>query len=348
MHRRILWLSALGVVLAGCMPQPAFTPTPTKTAHPGSVLMMEAPPTQTPPITEVQPTTAVPTAIPTVDGMTPSDEPSPTPGITETVTDTPPPPPPDTSLPADHYWFKRPIPEGWTDYLDRTYAYGSTSGGDYRPHTGGDFWNPTTTPVVAVGNGTVFHAGNDWETKFGPDLLFYGGVIVVELTDQTYNGQPIYALYGHLSEVYVEAGQAVPVGEILGGVGGTGAANGGPHLHFEIRIGDPYSYYNSTRNPDLWIKPYYGFGTLAGRVVNGNGEMLQNVSLTVRGLDSTRYTWTYAGDENNPDDEWDENFTLGDLPEGWYTVTTRSDKRSYSAEVYIANGSTSWLEFVFD
>ena len=45
---------------------------------------------------------------------------------------------------------------------------------------------------------------------------------------------------------------------------------------------------------------------------------------------------------------WREAGLMLNLPEGWYTVTTRSDKRSYSADVYITNGSTTWLEFVFD
>jgi hypothetical protein len=105
---------------------------------------------------------------------------------------------------------------------------------------------------------------------------------------------------------------------------------------------------HSTRNPDLWIKPYFGYGTLAGRVAKADGSLLRSVSITVKGADITRYTWTYAGDENISDPEWQENFTLGDLPEGWYTVTTHSDKRGYSEEIYIRPGRTSWLEFIFE
>jgi hypothetical protein len=211
-----------------------------------------------------------------------------------------------------------------------------------------EFFNPESTPVVAVANAIVEYSGTDWETLFGPQLSFYGNLIVLRLTDHTYNSQPIFALYGHLSETLAQTGDAVAVGQTIGAVGGTGVANGGPHLHFEVRIGNPNDYLASTRNPDLWIKPYYGYGTLAGRVVNAEGAMLPEVAITVRGADMTRYTWTYAGAENIPDSQWNENLTLGDLPEGWYTVTTRSERHTYTAEVYVRNGRTTWVEFVFD
>ena len=40
--------------------------------------------------------------------------------------------------------------------------------------------------------------------------------------------------YGHLSEILVEAGQAVVAGQAVGLSGDTGHSTG-PHLHFEIR-----------------------------------------------------------------------------------------------------------------
>lgn len=336
----------LTVLTAGCMPQPAFTSTPTKTPDPAFALVMATPIPSLEVTPESSPTTHDP-ATPTLDMPTPTTD-TLTPEVTATPTATEPPPTPDDGLPPDHYWLERPIPADWTDYLDRTYAYGSTAGIKYRPHTGVEFFNPVGTPVIAVANATVVYAGTDFEILYGPQLGFYGNLIILQLDDYSYNGRPIYVLYGHLSEIYVEVGQPVPVREIIGGVGGTGVANGGAHLHFEVRLDDPQTYFTSTRNPDLWLKPYYGYGTLAGRVVNANGSMLREIGITVHGPDATRYTWTYAGDENIPDDEWQENFTLGDLPEGWYTITTRSDKRSYSEEVYIRSGRTSWLEFIFD
>ncbi len=344
---------AIGVVV-GCAPRPLPTPTPTKTPDPALAMLMAGPTA-----TLGQESAAVLSSLtpelpmPTVEEQTappPATEADtiPTSESTEAPTETLPPPTPDDGLPPDHYWLERPIPSGWTDYIDRTYPYGATAGGQYRPHTGGEFFNPASTPVVAVGNATVAYAGTDWEVLYGPALSFYGNLIIIQLTDYTYNGRPVYALYGHLSEIYVQTGQAVAVGEIIGAVGATGVANGGAHLHFEVRLDDPQSYFTSTRNPDLWIKPYWGYGTLAGRVLRADGAMLREVALTIKGDDATRYAWTYAGDENISDDAWGENFTYGDLPEGWYTVTTRSSKRTHSEEVYVRAGRTSWLEFIFE
>ena len=42
------------------------------------------------------------------------------------------------------------------------------------------------------------------------------------------------SLYGHLSELYVKAGDVVRQGEVIGRVGSTGLSTG-PHLHFELR-----------------------------------------------------------------------------------------------------------------
>ena len=41
-------------------------------------------------------------------------------------------------------------------------------------------------------------------------------------------------LYGHLSELFVEPGESVRQGEVIGRVGSTGLSTG-PHLHFELR-----------------------------------------------------------------------------------------------------------------
>ncbi len=251
-------------------------------------------------------------------------------------------------LADDHYWFSRPIPDGYTDYLERTYPYGGTSNGKFRPHTGVEFVNPVGTAILAANDGTVFFAGEDTEVVFGPGPGFYGKVIIIEHTGRSYQGQPVYTVYAHLSEVFVTEGESIALGQIIGEVGGTGAANGAPHLHFEVRVGDPMDYFNSTRNPDLWISPYYGFGTLVGRVVNGAGVPQSGVSLIVRGEGYVRYTWTYAGAENQSDETWGENFTYGDLPEGQYTVETNSGTRSYMQEIYIEAGQSNWLEIVFE
>lgn len=335
-----------GLLLAACAPNPTIPPTPTKT--PEAVQVMSDP------VLPATPAPVVPSLAPSPDSLT--QEPR-----VDDATDRPPlaaepsrapsetavPPTPDQTLPQEHYWLSRPIPAGWVDYLDRTYPYGSTAGGKYAPHTGGDFWNPVSTPVIAVANATVIHAGTDDSLQFGPRLNFYGGLIVMQLNDYTYNASPIYVLYGHLADVFVESGQVVTAGDIIGAVGGTGVAIG-PHLHFEVRLNDAFDYETGTRNVDLWIKPYPDFGTLAGRVVDSSGNYMRNVVVTIsNGIDTNRWAWTYAGAENISDDKWGENFTYGDLPEGWYTVSTRG-KRTYTQDVYIHPNRTTWVEFIFE
>ncbi len=335
---------------AGCMPQPGLTPTPTKTPFltvSGSSSDMTAPtllPTvviTTPPSPTPVPPTATPS--PTLTS-TPTATVTFTPTLTPTVTPTWTPPPPENTLFPDHFYLQRPLPEGYTNWADRTYPYGTTAGGQYRPHHAIDMANPYGAPVVAVANGEVFYAGTDRDPVFGPQPLFYGYVIVLRI-DQAYDGQPIYVLYGHLGAINVEVGQRVSQGDVIGEVGSAGIANG-PHLHFEVRIGDPYDY-NATRNPDLWIQPWYDYGALAGLVTNRAGTPLTNVSISVVSDGETRYTWSYADASVTPDDEWGENFTLGDLPEGYYTVTIRAS-RTYQEQVYIYSRRITWVEFELD
>lgn len=339
------WLIVpLMVVLAGCVAQSATDPAPLGASRSAAAPLATAASTLSPtPLIAPLPTAiASPTPQPLI-AATATVTPIPTEGIpTET-------PPVVTPSAADHYWLGRPIPPEYQDYADRTYSYGLTAGGRLRPHTAIDLPNPVGTPVLAVGDATVFYAGPDHDVVFGPQPDFYGNVIVLQMTDFTYNGQPLYTLYGHLSEILVAVGQRVSSGEEIGKVGGTGVANGGPHLHFEVRVGDPLDYATSTRNPDLWIKPYYGYGTLAGRVVDSNGALLPNVSIIIRSEGGVRYTYTYAGSENIPDEAWGENFTYGDLPEGWYEISTQSPQgKIHRARIYVRAGQTAWVEFVFE
>jgi len=48
------------------------------------------------------------------------------------------------------------------------------------------------------------------------------------------HGNGFETLYAHFSDYYVDAGQSVKKGELIGRVGTTGRTTG-PHLHFEIK-----------------------------------------------------------------------------------------------------------------
>ncbi|GAB4544314.1 MAG: hypothetical protein OHK0023_00920 [Anaerolineae bacterium] len=89
-------------------------------------------------------------------------------------------------------------------------------------HTGIDLSASPGVTVFAADGGTVIFAG--W-SNWG-----YGNSVVIA------HGN-LLTLYGHMSRVGVSCGQSVSQGTPIGAVGSTGNSSG-PHLHFEIRIGE--------------------------------------------------------------------------------------------------------------
>jgi murein DD-endopeptidase MepM/ murein hydrolase activator NlpD len=94
--------------------------------------------------------------------------------------------------------------------------------GEDAVHNGVDISAPKGTEISATGDGIVIEAGRH---ESG-----YGNEVVID------HGRGIQTKYGHLSEVYVVAGQEVKAGEVIGAVGMTGRTTG-PHLHYEVRVG---------------------------------------------------------------------------------------------------------------
>jgi murein DD-endopeptidase MepM/ murein hydrolase activator NlpD len=91
----------------------------------------------------------------------------------------------------------------------------------YRPHYGVDYAAPIGTPVVAIGDGRVTHAG--WNGGMGN---------FVEIRHNN-----IYtSCYGHLSRYGkgVRSGVRVTQGQVIGYVGSTGLSTG-PHLDFRVK-----------------------------------------------------------------------------------------------------------------
>ena len=92
--------------------------------------------------------------------------------------------------------------------------------GDARFHSGTDLAAPMGTPVLAAYAGQVVLA----------DLLGgYGLTVALE-----HNKGTAQTLYAHLSEIFVQSGEVVKQGDVIGRVGSTGNSTG-PHLHFEFR-----------------------------------------------------------------------------------------------------------------
>ena len=87
------------------------------------------------------------------------------------------------------------------------------------PHTGADFAVPRGTPVLAVDDAVVALTG---------EFFFSGNAVFLD------HGNGLISMYFHLHEVFVEQGEEVSRGRLLGAVGSTGRSTG-PHLHFGIR-----------------------------------------------------------------------------------------------------------------
>ena len=62
------------------------------------------------------------------------------------------------------------------------------------------------------------------------------------------HGDGYRTYYGHLYGFYVDVGQRIERGDLLGQLGNTGRSTG-PHLHFEIR------YQGIPHDPLLWLPP---------------------------------------------------------------------------------------------
>ncbi|MBU7583883.1 MAG: peptidoglycan DD-metalloendopeptidase family protein [Nostoc sp. TH1S01] len=91
--------------------------------------------------------------------------------------------------------------------------------GNRRFHAGTDLGAPMGTPILAAAKGQVDTAG--WVGGYGLTVI-----ITHNSAQQT--------LYGHMSEIFVQPGQEVEAGMVIGRVGSTGNSTG-PHLHFEAR-----------------------------------------------------------------------------------------------------------------
>lgn len=88
-------------------------------------------------------------------------------------------------------------------------------------HKGLDLACSNGTEIKAMANGIVVFSGYD--------TMGLGNAIKID------HGNGVQTVYGHCSKLYVENGQTITAGDVIGAVGSTGNSTG-PHLHLEIRI----------------------------------------------------------------------------------------------------------------
>ncbi len=124
------------------------------------------------------------------------------------------------SHPAHWDWpYALPVPGGVVTSRfggDRVYNAGMLE----THHTGTDFRRAIGEPVHATADGYVVTA------EF---FAIRGYVVIID------HGYGVFSQYAHLADTYVQPGQFVRLGDILGAAGIAGRTNG-PHLHFEIIV----------------------------------------------------------------------------------------------------------------
>jgi murein DD-endopeptidase MepM/ murein hydrolase activator NlpD len=238
----------------------------------------------------------------------------------------------------EHYWFDWPVP----GRILPTYPYGGRWPGGVWVHRGVDLNARTGDPVVAVAPGVIIEAG-DCLVNINGNMSDAYGIHVFMRLDQTFDGWPIYILYAHFSQVLVKEGQHVEGGERIGLAGSTGFSTG-PHVHLEIRIGENAP--SHTRNPELWLQPRDGTGTVAGRLILPGGAYIHERSINLyRENERIRHTLTYASSVVNPDEGWGENFVFWEVPPGRYTVRADLGNETHLGAVDVVAGRTALVTF---
>jgi murein DD-endopeptidase MepM/ murein hydrolase activator NlpD len=118
--------------------------------------------------------------------------------------------------------------------------FGMVRNGGARAHTGIDLDAPVGTPIYAVADGLIeltrygdAMLGTDVMLQFRPtpELASY-----LQRIGHGDDDGVLFAHYAHLSAVFVEQGQRVAGGTLIGRTGASGNADQKyPHLHFEVR-----------------------------------------------------------------------------------------------------------------
>lgn len=140
--------------------------------------------------------------------------------------------------PAEKLWsdaFQYPV--SGHDCQPSTYGrLRSYNGSDYTYfHSGTDFCASEETPIYAAADGIVVFAG---------ELIVRGNATIIS------HGWGVYTGYWHQSKIEVTVGQVVKAGDEIGMAGATGRVTG-PHLHFEVLVGDVQV------DPIPWLSGYY-------------------------------------------------------------------------------------------
>ncbi|CAM3792647.1 M23 family metallopeptidase [Occultella aeris] len=112
--------------------------------------------------------------------------------------------------------------------------------GSYSEHTGLDMAAAAGTPIHSIADGEVIYAGGGKDGRSG----------MLVIVQHEIDGEPIWSWYVHMypNGVFVDVGDVVTAGEVIGAVGSYGNSTG-PHLHLEIHLDEALT----TVDPEAWL-----------------------------------------------------------------------------------------------
>lgn len=110
--------------------------------------------------------------------------------------------------------------------------------GEWKFHSGVDLGYDYGATVPSLFDGQIVQSG-DFGDGYGNQVLIY------------HDSLDCYTRYGHLSYIYVSAGEYVYAGQVIGCVGSTGYSTG-PHLHLEYIIRSEDGGYQYADPLSLW------------------------------------------------------------------------------------------------
>ena len=248
--------------------------------------------------------------------------------------------------PHDHFLLESPLNYEYITWQTAEYRYGFRVNKAGTLHTGLDLPALVSTPVMASGDGIVEFAGYGLLYGAGNKKDPYGIAVKIRHTEK-YSGRTIYTVYAHLQKTVVKEGEEVKTGQTIGAVGLTGNTSG-PHLHYEVRIGNDEG--QIIQNPELWLTPPLEHGVLAGRISNQSGYLLFGWEFTLTSLESGR-EWVIKTYDINVfnrhvnDAYYKENYVLSDLPAGSYQVSTWYNYKKYQSTIEINPGVINYINF---
>lgn len=227
-------------------------------------------------------------------------------------------------------------------YANPRYLYGEESGQDPSQKSS-DLVCPTGTPVKAALAGQVISLDMRDITT---DLYPYKNYVAIEsyLPKSLLSDTPVYIyhIYYRLEDINVEVGEKVKTGDIIGVTGDR--KNEERQFRFEVRLGenDP----NRNINPELLYKPAFPeSGIILGNIVDAGGNNFR--SIIIRGakkVSGVRSSYGYSmsyGHNCNGNPIWGENFAIGDVAPGEYTLSIEYQRKVEKATVTVEPGKVT-------